>query len=107
MTRRFVGLLLLGWWILTPRHVLAAPDAASRLAPTGLAARLASLPLGFEPNWGQAEPSIRYLARTQGAMLALTDRGFVLSRRSSILRFTFGGANAPPRLVPSQQLPGI
>jgi len=46
-------------------------------APTPAAARaaLAGLPLRFEANQGQWSPDVRYLARSGGVKVALTDRG--------------------------------
>ena len=50
----------------------AAPPAASLAAAR---AALGALPLRFEANQGQWSPDVRYLARSGGVKVALTDRG--------------------------------
>lgn len=79
MTRKSVGvcasLLVCGAatsfgirWVTTPREV----PAQSRLA---LASSATGLPLSFERNLGQADPSVRYTVRGPGYQLILTDDG--------------------------------
>src|SRR5215210_3765813 len=58
----------------------AAPSEASAAADV-----LASLPLAFEPNRGQTDGRVSYLARAAGYALFLTAEGAVMS---------FGGAPA-------------
>src|SRR5579864_29914 len=65
-----------------------------------------SLPFRFEANQGQADPSIRFLARGQGYNLALTATGSALSlfdlehRRSAVVRTRLVGGNNSPVLEP-------
>jgi uncharacterized protein (TIGR03437 family) len=65
-----------------------------------------SLPFRFEANQGQADPSIRFIARGQGYNLSLTATGSALSlfdrehRRSAIVRTRIAGGNRNPVLEP-------
>src|SRR2546422_1081796 len=61
---RRVGICLL--WVVSA----AARDAALR--------DYGRLPLVFEPNQGQADPAVKFLARTGGGTLVLTEREAVL-----------------------------
>ena len=53
------------------------------LNDSGLHARIVEsygrLPLSFEPNWGQSDPSVRFLSRGAGYTLYLTSDGAILS----------------------------
>ena len=49
------------------------------------------LPLVFEPNQGQTDPSVQFLARTKGHTLFLTDGEAVLGR----VRMRLTGARKP------------
>jgi len=57
------------------RSAAATRGAASR----AMARAYPTLPLSFEPNRGQTDPRVRYLARGHGYTLFLTDSGAVLS----------------------------
>jgi len=62
---------------------LAAPSPA--LSPASrqrIAASYAALPLGFEPNQGQADPQVKYMARANGYTLFLTQSEAVFSFRA-------------------------
>jgi len=50
---------------------------APRLVPA-----IPVVPVSFELNRGQADPAVRYLARSNGAMAFLVDDGAVLASRS-------------------------
>jgi uncharacterized protein (TIGR03437 family) len=65
---------------------------------------LALSTLAFEPNQGQADPQVRYLARGPGYSLLLTSRDAVLARSGSPLRLRFAGANPAPRTTPLDPL---
>lgn len=65
---------------------------------------LALSTLAFEPNQGQADPQVRYLARGPGYSLLLTSRDAVLARPGSPLRLRFAGANPAPRTAPLDPL---
>src|SRR5262245_7463152 len=61
-----------------PPITFSAPDRAS--AHT-LAEAYGELPMGFEPNQGQSDPSVKFLARGAGYNLLLTSTGAVLQLR--------------------------
>ncbi len=65
---------------------------------------LALSTLAFEPNQGQADPQVRYLARGPGYSLLLTSHEAVLARPGSPLRLRFAGANPAPRTAPLDPL---
>jgi uncharacterized repeat protein (TIGR01451 family) len=73
---------------------------------------LASLPLHFESNEGQADPSVRFLARGAGYRVFLTDSEAVLALSpreggtTEVLRWSLVGANLPRRLEGASPLPG-
>jgi hypothetical protein len=75
-------------------------------APTLAAARAAleGLPLRFEANQGQWSPDVRYLARSGGVNVALTDRGpSVGLPGAGRVDLVLEGA-APPRIQPLEPL---
>jgi len=75
-------------------------------APTLAAARAAlqGLPLRFEANQGQWSPDVRYLARSGGVKVALTDRGpSVGLPGAGRVDLVLEGA-APPRIQPLEPL---
>jgi hypothetical protein len=75
-------------------------------APTLAAARAAleGLPLRFEANQGQWSPDVRYLARSGGVNVALTDRGpSVGLPGAGRVDLVLEGA-APPRIEPLEPL---
>ena len=98
---------------------------ASRPLSTGQAeTALVSIaqPIGFEPNLGQTDPQVRFLARTADYSLFLTDREAVFSlggatpmpiprhlhpaihpRKSAALKMQFLGANARPRISATER----
>ncbi|MGC2196720.1 MAG: SBBP repeat-containing protein [Terriglobales bacterium] len=100
-----------------------APFAALGVQPAHTKSRPAitsygHLPLMFEPNQGQTDPRVRFIARGSGYGLFLTDQDAVLSlqhsgpitsgrkTRSSVLRMKLAGANAKPLVAGADQLPG-
>jgi Beta-propeller repeat len=129
-TSRVLALILLLCALLVPgANRGAAQHAPYSTAGVGLrhASGYGTLPLRFEPNVGQADPSVLYLAHGAGYTLFLTRTGAVLSlvtfhpsgtnlhRRTlnsagsprATLRLSFSGANASPRLQPEQKASGI
>lgn len=71
------------------------------------------LPLQFEPNRGQLDGEIRYVARSRGYQVGLTPREILLidgsaAARSadSTPRIRFPGANSSPRIAGLEELPG-
>src|SRR5437660_12059881 len=54
------------------------------------------MPLVFEPNQGQADPAVKFLARTESGTLFLTEREAVLvSRGATPVRMRLTGAGKP------------
>jgi len=109
-----------------------APPRAGAGAPArtaALARAYARLPLAFQPNVGQADPRVAYLARGGGfaAFLTATDATLAVARpqgprgaartaapragspraREAVVRLRFVGANAHPRIVGLDRLPGV
>jgi hypothetical protein len=96
-----------------------APQATLTAAERAVAAQYAALPMRFEPNVGQADPQVQYLARGNGytMFLTLSESVIVLSQRpisandppqaAEVVRMHFAGANAQPDVVGLQALPGI
>src|SRR5260370_22313184 len=88
-------LTLVAWFVLAPLV----------FATTGVTL-VDSLPFWFEANQGQADPSIRFIARGHGYNLALTATGSALSlfdsdhHRSATVRTRIVGGNASPILEP-------
>src|ERR1700694_3362486 len=74
--------------------------------PSTRVALVDSLPFRFEANQGQADPSVRFIARGQGYNLGLTATGSALSlfdlehRRSAVVRTRIVGASTSPLLEP-------
>jgi uncharacterized protein (TIGR03437 family) len=85
--------MLVAWFVLAPLV----------FATTGVTL-VDGLPFRFEANQGQADPSVRFIARGQGYNLGLTTSGSALSlfdlehRRSAIVRTRIVGANRSPVL---------
>jgi uncharacterized repeat protein (TIGR01451 family) len=70
------------------------------------------LPLVFEPNMGQSDPQVKFLARGSGYGLFLTAKEAVLNLRAGrpgatgVLRMSLAGANANALVSGSDLLPG-
>jgi hypothetical protein len=73
------------------------------LSPVAFAA---ALPLTFEPNRGQTDPQVRYLARSSASTLWLTANEAVLGNGRGVLRFHFEGGGRAPEIQPEEALPG-
>jgi uncharacterized protein (TIGR03437 family) len=89
-------------------------ESRGRIA-AGVEVAYGRLPLGFEPNRGQSDGAVRYLARGFGGNLYLTPREAVLvssSNSTSVgahtgaVRMRFAGANPAPRIIGLERLPG-
>jgi len=78
------------------------------LAPGQLA--LGQLPLRFEPNQGQTDPRVKFLARGAGYRLFLTPDQAVLTLearpKSAVVRMRLAGANPIAAVRGNDQLPG-
>ncbi len=71
--------------------------------------RLGKTPLYFEPNEGQADPAVRYLARGNGFTILLTgtEAVFVNTGTRQPVRLRFEGARAPERAELLEPIPGV
>ncbi len=82
-------------------------SAQDRASAHALAEAYGELPLGFEPNQGQSDPAVKFLARGNGYTLLLTSTEAVLQlRHSTVLRMKLAGANPAPRVEGLDPLPG-
>ena len=99
-------------------------------SPVKIRAAYGKLPLQFEPNRGQADAGVRFLARGDGYSLRLTSTGSVLAlhrprnpapmvrsatgtspqrpeeTRATVLQMSLVGANPVPRVAGAERLPG-
>jgi hypothetical protein len=84
------------------RRPLGLERLEDRCVPSAGAEALARLPLTFEANVGQADPTVRYLAHGSGYNLALTDQGATLDlsngNQTDVLMLQLVGGNAAPSL---------
>lgn len=94
---------------LLPAALLLVPGAAQS-AEVPAASVLGRSPLAFEPNLGQSDPQVRYLARGAGYALFLTRDEAVLALPSgsqqSVVRMRPLGAAPAASLEPEEALPG-
>ncbi len=101
---------LAGW--VRNQSTLAA-SAAPTLAPNrpSLQVDLGGLPLSFEPNQGQADSRVKFLARGAGYGVFLTSNQAVLTLRSpdkssSVLSMQLAGVDPAATAAGTSQLPG-
>lgn len=87
------------WGILGLGLGLLLQAAALASVPAGTKAALLRAPLRFEPNFGQADAQVRFLARGTGYGLFLTDEEMVM-------RFADGSADGSPSAVLRVRLEG-
>lgn len=82
--------------------------ATLMIAP-GLAANF-TLPLAFEPNQGQADKNVQFLARAPGQTVWFTSAEFILrvhgESETSTLRYRFADGSPDPALEPEHPLRG-
>ena len=83
-----------------------APEQAVRGVPAAAIHDDAGAPAAV-PNRGQADASVRFEARGDGATLFFTDRDVVLARPDGALRMRFIGAHRAPMVTGAQRRPGI
>lgn len=69
--------------------------------------RLPSFPVYFEPNRGQADPSVRFLGRSQSMTLLIRDAGIVFLAGSSSIRMHFPNSPSVARFQPRQRLSSV
>jgi len=100
------------------QHDITRPDSS----PT-VAGAFGKSPLVFEPNRGQADPSVRFVSHAGRSTLGLTSTGAVLAlpggsastapgslsrpARSDLLGMTFVGSNPSPAVAGSDRLSGV
>jgi len=95
----------------------ASPNAHPPKAPAANQARLAEnygkLPLSFEANHGQTDPSVKFLSRGSGYSLYLTDSTAIFSLppdksgRAEVIQMRLADANPQPKATGAGQLPGV
>lgn len=76
------------------------------LSSSVLAGGYGQLPLAFEPNQGQTDAQVKYLARGDGYALFLTGSGAVLKLGGAVVRMRLAGANAHAQARGLDRLPG-
>src|SRR5260370_2313184 len=75
--------------------------------PLGAGNTYGKLPLSFEPNQGQTDARVKFLARVQGYTLFVTSTEAVLAGRDgSVERMKLVGANRKMRVEPLEKQPG-
>jgi len=91
-----------------PSDVGQASPATRPLRPSTeqLQEAYGRIPLHFEENRGQADPSVRYLAQGRSYRLLLTNQDVVLQLGGDRVRMALVGASDRPRLAATDRLPG-
>jgi len=90
-------------------ETVVAPPSKARLL-----AAISQLPMRFEANVGQSDPSVKFFAHGNGYSLFLTSDGATMSlrsqslnsRRAEFLRMKLAGANGNASIVGTDMLPG-
>jgi hypothetical protein len=90
-------------------EAFAAPDLAAN--HPAVSVDLGQLPLGFEPNQGQTDPQVKFLARGAGYGVFLTADQAILTLRSpakssAVVHMQLAGANPAATATGTSQLPG-
>jgi len=98
-------------WASSDRNPVVAAFSTSDIGPNrGATADFGQLPLRFEPNQGQTDSKVDFLARGAGYGLFLTPNHAVLSLRSnqntSVVRMELAGGNPSAAVAGADQLPG-
>ena len=78
----------------------------ARPSDAHLAEAYGRLPLHFEENRGQADPSTRFIARAGGDRVLLGTTGLQLTVDGHPVRLSFAGRTAEPKLHTLDPLPG-
>ncbi len=91
------------------RWLFAAPDLGAN--HSGVHVDFGRLPLSFEPNQGQTDPQVKFLARGAGYGVFLTSDQAVLTlpssaKSSSVVRMQLAGASPAATAAGTSQLPG-
>ena len=104
------------WYSLRTRRVPGTTSPDQNSAAT-IKSDYGNLPLSFEPNKGQTDKDVKFVARGHGYALFLTSSEAVLSlqnnpsetadsTKSSVLRMRFEGAKTNTNVVGLSELPG-
>ena len=64
------------------------------------------VPLHFEENQGQADGSLRFIARSEGGLVGLARQGLTLSADDDTVHLALAGAASAPRMEALDALPG-
>jgi hypothetical protein len=126
---RAAGALIAALFLTGGSAAYASSSAASQthtvpVAATRMATRYATIPLSFEANQGQTDPSVQFLSRGSGYSMFLTQDEVVLNleRQQSAspapgqtlvappvdtLRMKLVGANAATAITGTDRLPGV
>ena len=97
-----------------PHRVSGRSRAASASVPTlpasaarsRIQATYAALPLAFEPNQGQSDPQVKYMARGNGYTVFLTSNDAVLSLQSRVAKKNAPQTQTAPSAVVRMHLVG-
>jgi hypothetical protein len=87
--------------------------AVASLCHAEVAAPYGRLPMSFERNQGQTDPSVSFLARGKGYGLFLTPSEAVLSLRAptspsgAVVRMQLAGVNSHAKVAGADELPGV
>jgi len=84
----------------------SATAAAEQATQARLTDAYRSLPFSFEPNLGQSDARVKFLARTRGMTVFLTATDSVLSTGRTAVRMRLVGANPAARIEGLDALPG-
>jgi hypothetical protein len=84
----------------------ATPAASEQDLQARLTEVYRSLPLSFEPNLGQTDTRVKFVARTRGLTVFLTATDTVLTTRRSAVRMRLLGANPGAHVEGRDELPG-
>ena len=102
-------------WIFALAAVVVAGGITTRVqadnsSPIKLDAHFGRLPIAFEANAGQADRSVKFVARGLGYTVALTPTEAILALRkgqqTEVVRMTLVGASAEPRVEGRDALAG-
>lgn len=96
--------VLLSGFLLASAAALVSNDHGRPMA--GPPSQPGSDPVWFEPNVGQADPGVAYVARTRDGMFLLSPTELVLARPGGVVRSWFEGANTQPRIEGVDQMSG-
>ena len=94
---------------LAPHATQAASPEAQIAGGTATRVAYGQLPLSFEPNLGQADPAVRYLAHGRGFTLFLTTTGAVLASGplAHAVHAAVPGQQAGPHLTQARGAPDL